>query len=125
MKVYKTHFLEQESDITIISESKTAIKRAKESFYLHRRNLENYVLTNKSFLTSFSPIKVSSGKKIVKIMAEAAYVCDVGPMAAVAGALADLMLEVMKNQTNNDDSEFTPAKIALVENGGKQPKPIV
>jgi ApbE superfamily uncharacterized protein (UPF0280 family) len=119
LKVYKTHFLEQESDITIISESKTAIKRAKESFYMHRRNLENYILNNKAFLTSFSPIRVSTELKIINKMADAAYICDVGPMAAVAGALADLMLDVMKYQINNGDFEFTPAKIALVENGGE------
>ena len=81
MKVYKTHFLEQESDITIISESKIAIKRAKESFYTHRRNLEDYILRNKSFLTSFSPIRVNTELKIIQIMAEVAYICDVGPMA--------------------------------------------
>jgi ApbE superfamily uncharacterized protein (UPF0280 family) len=119
LKVFKTHFLEQESDVTIISESKTAIKKAKESFYIHRRNLENYILSNKSFLTSFSPIRVNTKIKIINLMTDAAYICDVGPMAAVAGALADLMLDVMKNQTNNSDFEFTPAKIALVENGGE------
>jgi len=36
-------------------------------------------------------------------------------MATVAGALADLMLDVMK--TNEDD--FVPARVALVENGGE------
>ena len=37
-------------------------------------------------------------------------------MAAVAGALADLMLESMKSK---EDDNFIPAKIALVENGGE------
>ena len=32
-KIEKFHFSEKESDITIISESKKAILRAKESFY--------------------------------------------------------------------------------------------
>lgn len=119
MRVYKIGFVEKESDITIISESKTAMQRAKKSFYLHRKNLENYILKNKKFLTSFSPIKVSTEVRIINLMADVAYICDVGPMAAVAGALADLMLEAMQNPIEIGYDEFIPAKIALVENGGE------
>ncbi len=115
MKTYKTRFLEKESDITIISESKKAIIRAKKSFYFHRKNLEEYVLKDKRFLNSFSPVKINTNFKIIKIMAEVAEICDVGPMAAVAGALADLMLKIMKS----NDSDYIPSKIALVENGGE------
>ena len=119
MKVYKTHFLEKESDITIISESKTAILKAKKAFYFHRGNLEKYVLKNDQFLTSFSPINVNTELRIINIMAVAAEICDVGPMAAVAGALADLMLETMINPDEKEESNYTAAKIALVENGGE------
>jgi len=115
LKTYKTRFLEKESDITIISESKKAIIRAKKSFYFHRKNLEKYVLKDKRFLNSFSPLKINTNFKIIKIMAEVAEICDVGPMAAVAGALADLMLETMKSK----DSDYIPSKIAVVENGGE------
>ena len=119
MKIYKTHFSEKESDITIISDSKKAILRAKESFYFHRKNLERYIAKEKHFLNSFSPVKVKSNFKIINNMAEAAEICDVGPMASVAGALADLMLETMKIQTNNQISELFQCKVALVENGGE------
>jgi ApbE superfamily uncharacterized protein (UPF0280 family) len=119
LKVYKTHFLEKESDITIISESKAAILKARKIFYLHRGNLEKFVLKNNQFLNSFSPIKVNTELRIIKIMAAAAELCDVGPMAAVAGALADLMLEVMKNPDEKEGNDFIKAEIALVENGGE------
>ena len=119
MKVYKTHFLEKESDITIISESKSAILKAKKIFYLHRGNLEKYVLKNDQFLTSFSPINVNTDLRIIKKMTVAAELCDVGPMAAVAGALADLMLEAMINPDEKEGSNYITAKIALVENGGE------
>jgi len=119
LKVYKTHFLEKESDITIISESKSAILKAKKIFYLHRGNLEKYVLKNDQFLTSFSPINVNTDLRIIKKMAVAAELCDVGPMAAVAGALADLMLEAMINPDEKEGSNYITAKIALVENGGE------
>lgn len=119
MKTYKTRFLEKESDITIISELKNAIIRAKKSFYFHRKNLEKYVQKDRQFLNSFTPVKVDTNFKIIKIMAEVAELCDVGPMAAVAGALADVMLETMKTGEYNEESDFTPPKIALVENGGE------
>ena len=115
MKTYKTHFLEKESDITIISESKNAILRAKKSFYFHRNNLEKYILQDKQFQNAFTPIKINTNFKIIKLMADVAELCDVGPMAAVAGALADLMLETMKSK----DSDYNPPKIALIENGGE------
>jgi ApbE superfamily uncharacterized protein (UPF0280 family) len=119
LKTYKIHFSEQESDITIISDSKKAILRAKESFYYHRKNLERYIAKDKNFLNSFSPVKVTSNFKIINKMAIAAEICDVGPMASVAGALADLMLETMKTQTKNQISELYQCKVALIENGGE------
>lgn len=119
MKTHKTHFSEKESDITIISDSNKAILRAKESFYFHRKELENYITKDKHFLNSFSPVKVSSNVKIINIMADVAEICEVGPMASVAGALADLMLDAMKAQINSQHSEFFHCKVALVENGGE------
>ncbi len=116
MRILKYHFIEKESNITIISESKEAILKAQKEFYIHRQDLDNYVKTDKLFLTSFSPIKVKTDLRIVKLMIETAYICDVGPMATVAGAFADLMLESMKEKGNKD---FTPAQVALVENGGE------
>ena len=114
--VYKFHFTEKESDITILSESKKAIIRAKNAFYYHRKILEQYVLKDKRFLKSFAPVKVKTDLTIINMMAEATELCGVGPMAAVAGALADLMLNAMKNDKIPD---FQPAKVALVENGGE------
>ncbi|MFX1380668.1 MAG: UPF0280 family protein [Promethearchaeota archaeon] len=119
MKTYKTHLSEKESDITIISDSKMAILKAKESFFFHRKNLERYVAKNKDFLNSFSPIRVNTEFQIVNIMAEAAEICDVGPMASVAGALADLMCNSMKNPGDSENFDSYPCKIALVENGGE------
>lgn len=107
--------MEKESDITIISDSKLAITKAKERFYFHRKNLEKYIANNKHFLTSFSPIKVKTNFQVINIMSDATEKCEVGPMAAVAGALADLMLASMKGKK----SEFINCKVALVENGGE------
>jgi len=116
LKTTKYHFIEKESDITIISDSKKAIQRAIDEFYHHRRELEKYIECDNEFLTSFSPVKVHSNSKIIKLMSDAAEICHVGPMAAVAGALADVMIDIMKK---TDVAYFKPSKIALVENGGE------
>ena len=115
MKPFKYHFTEKESDITIISESKEAIQIAREVFLEHRKILEEYVRKDNGFLKSFSPVKVNTDLEIINLMADAAILCNVGPMAAVAGAFADLMLGAMKSSKK----DYTPAKIALVENGGE------
>lgn len=115
-KIKKFHFSEKESDITIISESKKAILRAKQEFYYHRNILEKYIQKDNRFLTTFAPIKVKTEFKIINLMANIAFICDVGPMATVAGAFADLMAEAMKF---TDNEEITPVKNVLVENGGE------
>jgi ApbE superfamily uncharacterized protein (UPF0280 family) len=116
LTIYKSHFAEKESDITIISESKIAITNARKEFYRHRADLERYIQSNKEFQSTFSPIRVNSQLEIITLMAEGAWICDVGPMATVAGALADLMLETMKTKSRSNP---VPARIALVENGGE------
>ncbi|MBY9008376.1 MAG: UPF0280 family protein [Candidatus Lokiarchaeota archaeon] len=116
MKIYKHHFLEHESDVTIISESQIAIREARKSLVDNRKILEKYLKKNNKFLTSFSPIKITTEFEIINLMSIASVLCEVGPMAAVAGAFADIMLKRMKIE---DIPEYIPAKIALVENGGE------
>ena len=108
MKIYKYHFLEKESDVTLISESKTAILKAKEHLLRNRLILEKFIKKNETFLTSLLPIKIKTEFEIINLMSEASVLCDVGPMAAVAGAFADLMLQSMNSP-----------EVALVENGGE------
>lgn len=115
MKKYKVKFSEKESSITIISESKKAINKAKEAFYFHRNVLETYIDKNRIFRDSFEPLNIKTNKRIIKLMIQVSEQCKVGPMATVAGALADLMMENMKKK----EKDFIPARIALVENGGE------
>jgi uncharacterized protein len=115
LKVFKHHFTEKESDITIISDSKVAINRAKQAFYRDRTILEKYVRKYPLFERSFEPVEIFSSEPIIQIMNKASKLYQVGPMAAVAGALADLMLLDMKSKK----PDFIPAKTALVENGGE------
>ena len=74
-----------------------------------RGELKNYIHRNRLFLTSLEPLKVEDAPAIVKIMARAAAIADVGPMAAVAGTISQLCLNFLLNQG---------AQYVTVDNGG-------
>lgn len=114
MKKYSYHFTEKESDVNVISDSKDAIKLAVQTFFNHRKKLENFAYKNEIFLKSLKPIKVNDPPYIVNLMIKYSTICDVGPMATVAGALADIMVVDMKS-----NESISPVEIAVVENGGE------
>ena len=75
----------------------------------HRDGIEKYIARHPDFLTSLEPLDVEQGApKIVRAMADAAHLCGVGPMAAVAGAIAEYV--------GKELLEFSPE--IIVENGG-------
>ncbi len=75
----------------------------------HRTPLEEYLVSHPDFLHSLEPIAVDeAAPHIVKEMATAAQKAGVGPMAAVAGAIAEAV--------GNDLLAFTSE--VIVENGG-------
>ena len=108
--LFKHFFQDKESKGTIISDTEEAIESAKNAISLHRSKLENYIEAHPSFLHSLKPITVDEGPEVVRLMAEAADCAGVGPMAAVAGVLADLAVEDMVREG---------AIVAIVENGGE------
>ena len=108
--LFKQDFQCKESMCTIISDKEDAIEAAISSIKSHREQLEKYIQDHPKFLYSLEPIHVDKGPKIAKLMAEAAEKAGVGPMAAVAGVLADLAVE---------DMVLNGAKVAVVENGGE------
>jgi ApbE superfamily uncharacterized protein (UPF0280 family) len=97
-----------ESDLYICTEGDTAAL-AKESLGRHRAELEDYLSKHVSFGTSFKPVPVASeAPGIVAEMAAAAEACDVGPMASVAGAIAQHVGVDL----------LTASRRVIVENGG-------
>jgi ApbE superfamily uncharacterized protein (UPF0280 family) len=75
----------------------------------YREKLERYIESHPVFLTSLSPVPVEeNAPDIVKMMAAASAKVGVGPMAAVAGAIAELV--------GNELLAFSPE--IIIENGG-------
>ena len=63
-----------------------------------REELKRFIRMNREFKTSLEPLKVVSAPEIVKMMASSAQIAGVGPMAAVAGTIAQLVAEKFQNQ---------------------------
>ncbi len=75
----------------------------------YREALEKYIGQHPDFLVALEPVCVpGNAPAIVKKMAEAAREAKVGPMAAVAGAIAEFV--------GNELAQFSPELI--IENGG-------
>ena len=110
MKLFKEAFQLEESQCTVISDKPEGIQTAKNSIKSHRCKLEEYIKTNPNFFHSLEPIPVPTEPLVAKKMGEAAEKANVGPMAAVAGVLADLAVKDMLHDG---------CIVAVVENGGE------
>jgi ApbE superfamily uncharacterized protein (UPF0280 family) len=108
--LFKRVFELKESCGTVIADKEDALDVAFASIRRNRKALEDYVRGNPQFLSSLKPVKVPAEPLVVKLMAETATKACVGPMAAVAGVLADLAVKDMLN---------TGCEVAVVEDGGE------
>ena len=109
-QLIKEDFRLKESNCTIISDKTSGIETAKASIEHHRQQLKEYIKKHPQFLHSLDPVPVDKAPKVAQLMAEASAKANVGPMAAVAGVLADLAVEEMIG---------SGCKVAVVENGGE------
>lgn len=76
-----------------------------------RSDLKNYIAKNQDFLLLLEPLKLNDESQplIIKTMLKSSDICDVGPMACVAGTISELSLNyLIKNNT----------RYSIVENGG-------
>jgi ApbE superfamily uncharacterized protein (UPF0280 family) len=108
--LFKEVFQYKETNCTIIADNERAVKTAISSIKHHRKKLEEYCRIHPMFLYSLRPLPVDKGPLVVKLMADAAEKANVGPMAAVAGVLADLAVK---------DMTHVGSEVAVIENGGE------
>ena len=99
----------KETDLHIMA-SRNVEPEADDLVHQYRNQLENYIGVHPEFLTSLVPLDVDPlAPPIVKQMLQAARSAEVGPMAAVAGAIAEF---VGKGLLGHGVDEV------IVENGG-------
>ena len=99
---------ELETDL-LVSAGKNLENKARESVLNYREDILSYIRKNEDFLASLEPVNVESdAPRIVKAMADAGKKASVGPMAAVAGAIAEFVGRDLLAYTDE----------VIVENGG-------
>ena len=98
----------KETDL-MVHASKAMVSETRESVLQHRGYIESIIRENPSFVTSLVPWKNSGVfPKIVSEMIKAGQNANVGPMAAVAGAMAQFVGEDLLELTDE----------VIIENGG-------
>ena len=122
-----------ESDL-LISAERPLPELAERALRLVRADLEAYLARDSEFERTLVPREALDGAPpIVRQMAEAARVCGVGPMAAVAGAVAQAVGEALLaapgrglrlpraqswGEARDSASSLPGSKQVIVENGG-------
>lgn len=98
----------KETDLQILAR-RNLRRKAEREVLKYRGALEAYVARHPQFLSSLTPVAVGEDSpRVVRTMAEAAYATGVGPMAAVAGAIAEYV-----------GRQLLPfSREVIVENGG-------
>jgi len=108
--LFKNSFQLKETRCTVITDWPLGFQIAERSIRFHRQQLEQYIESDLRFLHALEPVSAPDKPLIANLMAKAAETANVGPMAAVAGVLADLVVEDMLNEG---------CSVAVVENGGE------
>jgi len=100
----------KETNLHIKCDDERAIDTVIDASLRARSEVERYVLTHPEFRWSLEPVKLE-GKhpRVIELMLRAGELAEVGPFAAVAGAISQVAAEAALN---------AGAKNVLVENGG-------
>lgn len=100
----------KETNLRIKCDVELGIDAAIEATLRARHEIESLMLRNPEFRWSLEPLKLE-GKhpRIIDLMLKAGEVADVGPFAAVAGAISQVAVEAAQGAS---------AKNVLVDNGG-------
>jgi len=97
----------KETDILVFAE-KNLKKEIEEEIKKQREILERYIKIHPEFYFSFSPVEVESNEEIIKLMSLSSKLTKTGPMASVAGAIAEII-----------GRKFLPlSEEIFIENGG-------
>jgi ApbE superfamily uncharacterized protein (UPF0280 family) len=108
-EIIRHHFEFRQTIATILALDPAHINAAREGMIRARQELEDYIAGDSFFATTFDPCPVTRAPLIVKRMSDAGIEAGVGPMAAVAGAIAWAGTESMQD---------AGAVFGVVDNGG-------
>lgn len=105
----RQRFQMRETIATILADEERHAGAAREGMIHARQELEHYISGDPFFLTTFEPYRIDSGISVVDRMSGASVAAGVGPMAAVAGAIAWAGVDAMVE---------AGASFGVIDNGG-------
>ena len=106
---WKTFCVKKDASDLYIRAHRDLSLPASEALLTVRKELEDYISENSRFLHSLEPVEVSgTAPLIVRQMARAGALAGTGPMAAVAGAVAETVGKALLSESDE----------VLIENGG-------
>jgi len=109
--LHEYSFIIDESKIHIKCDNEKAIRAAVKAIKQHREQLVEFIKKHPDFLFKLKPVAIyPKAPKIIRLMIRSSKAANVGPMASVAGTLADIGLEAMLREK---------IKVAIVEDGGE------
>ena len=108
--LYRKKIIIGETDLETFSDKPIDEKFVTARIEKYRRQIELYISKDERFLTALKPLTVElSAPQIVKEMAIQSRKANVGPMASVAGAIAQFV---------GKDLLLKGLKTVIIENGG-------
>lgn len=108
--LFQERIMVQETDLQILTDKLLDKKFLVNKIKYYRGQIEKYITRDERFLNSLKPIVVEiNSPPIVREMAKAAKKANVGPMAAVAGAIAQFLGVSLLKKGYKD---------VIIENGG-------
>ncbi|MDR2967881.1 MAG: UPF0280 family protein [Methanobacteriaceae archaeon] len=106
-KIFKKKISIDETQINLITDiEKNCLKK---HIIKNRNELKAYISNNPNFITSLKPVEENNSPKIVKLMIEASKIANVGPMATIAGTIAEISIDYLAYQGST---------YSIVDNGG-------
>ena len=108
--LYSARIMVKETDLQILTDTPVDKDFVEKRIRLYRQDIENYIIKDKIFLTALKPMEVElKARPIVKEMSQVAKLANVGPMAAVAGTIAEFLGRDLLRKGYKD---------VIIENGG-------
>lgn len=105
----REHFKYKTTIATILADTSKVIEAAKEAMISARQEIELEIIKEPLFGSSLEPLFIESKSTAVQRMINASQSAGTGPMSAVAGTIAWLGVEAMRNEGAN---------FAVIDNGG-------
>jgi ApbE superfamily uncharacterized protein (UPF0280 family) len=113
----------KQTDIYLQTDFEPGFDLADQSIRYNRSAIETYIATNPTFLSSLDPVEVPDNiPKIIKRMAKASDIAGTGPMASVAGAIAEIAAEALCKAGGTYGIANNGGDIAII---GNKPNTIV